>query len=430
MRRRRGGVRLTARGRAVLIIGLIGVVVAYATRVDVILFAAVMLIAAPVLALLAASHRRPRLAVHRTIGVDRAMAGHPVPVSLTVANRSLRAVGAATWLDEWRWISPAGVLARGPRGESEHAELPRLRGRWGDVHSSIDVGWEFEPPLRGTLEIGPVRVTVGDPFGLARATVVVGELTEVTVVPAIVALGDDTVALRRAEGVSQRAERRIAAGDHELTTRAYRPGDALRRVHWRASAHHGELMVRQEEQRSAAEATILLETRRRTYPDVQGVQAHESDSFEWAVSFVASLAVHLQSLGVRVSILETGTPQLQERAGASLDGLARVTLTSIERPRGLTLVPAGRQASSRLGTVYAVLGGGGVFAATAGFDLETATALANGRAPYDTAVAFVPASTPDSVYDRLVSAGWRCVPVTPDTGLADAWLAAGEVVDS
>src|SRR5690606_998963 len=129
----------------------------------------------------------------------------------------------------------------------------------------------------------------------------VGSATELAVLPEIVALTEPALALRRAEGEAHRADHRALGGDHELTTRPYRSGDALRRVHWRASAHHGELMVRQEEQRSAAEASILLETRTSQRADVETGAGHaESDGFEWAVSMVASLAVHLGETGFRV----------------------------------------------------------------------------------------------------------------------------------
>jgi len=79
-------------------------------------------------------------------------------------------------------------------------------------------------------------------------------------------------------------------------------------VHWRASAHHGDLMVRQEEQRSHSEASILLDTRRSGYRDANSLHplaAAESDRFEWAVGFAASLVVHLQHSGFLVHMHES-----------------------------------------------------------------------------------------------------------------------------
>ncbi|MEJ1229582.1 MAG: DUF58 domain-containing protein [Galbitalea sp.] len=83
-------------------------------------------------------------------------------------------------------------------------------------------------------------------------------------------------------------------------TREYRTGDALRRVHWRASARHGELMVRQEEQRSYPEARIILDTRTDGYGGtISSFEFHDSGFtwFEWAITMVASIGVHLHPLG-------------------------------------------------------------------------------------------------------------------------------------
>src|SRR3712207_7749235 len=49
-------------------------------------------------------------------------------------------------------------------------------------------------------------------------------------------------------------------------TRAYRHGDDLRKVHWRATARTGELMVRLEERPWRAEATPFLDTPARGHP--------------------------------------------------------------------------------------------------------------------------------------------------------------------
>ena len=49
-------------------------------------------------------------------------------------------------------------------------------------------------------------------------------------------------------------------------TREYRHGDPMRRVHWAATARHGELMVRQEESVTTPEATIILDQRLAAFP--------------------------------------------------------------------------------------------------------------------------------------------------------------------
>ena len=80
--------------------------------------------------------------------------------------------------------------------------------------------------------------------------------------------------------------------------RAYRDGDDMRRVHWRATAHHGELMVRREEQPWQSRATLLLDTR-------TGAHAGQDpdSSLEYAVSAAASIGVHLADRGYAVRLV-------------------------------------------------------------------------------------------------------------------------------
>jgi len=49
------------------------------------------------------------------------------------------------------------------------------------------------------------------------------------------------------------------------SVREHRHGDDLRKVHWRATARSGELMVRLEERPWRAQATLLLDTRTRAH---------------------------------------------------------------------------------------------------------------------------------------------------------------------
>jgi uncharacterized protein (DUF58 family) len=75
-----------------------------------------------------------------------------------------------------------------------------------------------------------------------------------------------------------------------VAVRSYRDGDDLRRIHWPATAHRSELMVRQEDHPARRRAVIVLDSR---------AAGHRGDgargSFEWAVTAAASIASHLSA---------------------------------------------------------------------------------------------------------------------------------------
>src|SRR5260370_18530755 len=107
-------------------------------------------------------------------------------------------------------------------------------------------GWS-ESRVLGPLHRGPVgvrglAVETGDPLGFFthRGKGSDSELT--LVLPRFKALADRPHARDLEASV---AAPRSASAPEMFGVREYRPGDPLRRIHWRSSARHGELIVRE-----------------------------------------------------------------------------------------------------------------------------------------------------------------------------------------
>jgi len=135
--------------------------------------------------------------------------------------------------------------ARGPARISGSVAGTDLSAATGRVPKD---GWS-ELRALGALRRGPVgvrglAVETGDPLGFFthRSKGNDSELT--LVLPRFKALADRPHAREMEASV---AAPRAGSGTEMFGVREYRPGDPLRRIHWRSSARHGELIVREFE---------------------------------------------------------------------------------------------------------------------------------------------------------------------------------------
>lgn len=404
-------VGLDSRGRALLTIGIIALVSAYIFRRSELLYVGSLLIGLPVVALVTLRFRRRRLGVSRRFHPAIAEAGRPVTVKVAVRNLGSTRTGEALWRDVWPW-PPFGTAPTRLRA------LARRVGVTGTA--STNVSYVLEPPRRGVFDIGPFVVEVSDPFRVTWGEVTLGGKQSLIVTPRVADLPITSLSIAAQDG-SDRAQRRLhGGGGDDVMTREYRHGDPMRRVHWKASARQGELMVRLEEQRSHAQARVVVDTRRDGYRDAgsASVSEPESDSFEWAVAFTASLCFHLQRSGFTVEVIETGYPQIvqPDHHERFLGSLAQLELVDGPNRQGfLSLPPAvGRS----LGSVFAIV---------ADAQSHTLQRLTAQRAQFDTALAFVINPHNELVLGQLRDAGWMCVIVQPTDDLADVWRTAAEL---
>jgi uncharacterized protein (DUF58 family) len=151
--------------------------------------------------------------------------------------------------------------------------------------------YAFVPRARGALPFSGVRVATRFPFGLFSKAMWVELAQEPIVYPAL-----DPVDVRLGRASEPRAAERAGgsggAAAESASLREYAPGDAFRRIHWRASLRQGELLVREPEQDRRGDLTVRLATR----------GAAEGDAFEREVRRAASeVAAHL-AVGQRVAL--------------------------------------------------------------------------------------------------------------------------------
>lgn len=412
---------LTQRGRIFITLAVVAFIAAYATANQELLLAGCLLACLLIASAVIVRVRRLRLGAVRSFSPRIVEAGGSTTVTIRVHNQRAAASSEATWQDRLPW---APWL-------SDDGRLPPLAPagvRFSKRGNGAEVSYVVRPPRRGIVEIGPLEVSQGDPFGIVRGDASLAGTDRLIVTPRLVELHDSGLTIAAGEGSARLVQRSSSGNDDDLMTREYRRGDALRRVHWRASARHGELMVRQEEQRSRPEVRIILDTRRGGYSDYlysSDNTAPESETFEWAVSMVASIGTHLHRSGFLVDIIETAHPQITPfEAGNQRAVRDEGFLASLA---GIRLVDSASVAG-RLPTIAETsTGGGPVFAIVGSPDHETVEWLARQRRPLERATVILPAWAV-AANDDLTRAGWHCVRVGETDDAASIWASLGALV--
>ncbi len=126
--------------------------------------------------------------------------------------------------------------------------------------------YRFPTDRRGRFEIGPLRATLTDPFGLASSSRRMLGTEQVIVYPRV----HDIVAPPDVGGLDLDRDHpavraRVETSGDFMTLREYAPGDDLRHVHWRSTARRGHLMMRQNETRRRAPVLLMLDVRPATH---------------------------------------------------------------------------------------------------------------------------------------------------------------------
>ncbi|HEU4672222.1 MAG TPA: DUF58 domain-containing protein [Candidatus Limnocylindrales bacterium] len=229
-----------------------------------------------------------------------------------------------------------------------------LPGRALTLGSRAERSWLVRAPLvrRGHFRIEPLQIATGDPFGLFEASASVGQPVTLVVYPRLEPIPLWKLPPASIEGSRAAPERTLQTTPLATSVRPYAPGDAMNRIHWKTTARHGEIQVKEFDLEQTADAWIFLDLDR----SVAEGEGDES-SVETAVRAAAAIAdkaiaenraVGLTTNGHRAGILpaDRGSRQhlkiMQLLAAVEADGttpLSESLLAGLGRVRrGMTAV--------------------------------------------------------------------------------------------
>jgi Uncharacterized conserved protein (some members contain a von Willebrand factor type A (vWA) domain) len=298
----------------------------------------------PLLAVLFAARVRRVVVVTRMIDPPRLPVGGDAQVVLGLRGPTL--VGALRLID-------TVPDAAGP----DPAAPPRFTVHRLSSRGRAELRYPIRPALRGVHRIGPLTCTITDPLALAEFERDLAGATPVLALPRTVPLRGLPLALGAGEGTPGAALAHQGQGTSDVLVRPYRYGDELRRVHWRSTARHDELMVRLEERPWRGGMTVLLDRRDEAH---RGRGA--DSSLEYAVSLAASICAHLIGSGEPVTLVtEDGVEVLGAGRPPGEAGVGHVTaldplLDALASLRASARTDLVGPAFDRTGDVVAVLG--------------------------------------------------------------------------
>lgn len=366
----------------------------------------------PLLAAASVARTRFRLASDRVVEPARTPAGESAAVTVRLENVAHLPTGLLMVEDT---VPPA----LGPRPRFVLDRLAPLSVR--------SVTYTVHADRRGRYPIGPLSVRLTDPFGFCQLDRSFSGQRHLLVTPRVEPLPSVPLSGDWSGTGESRARSISAAGEDDVAVREYRHGDELRRVHWRATARSGSLMVRREEQPWESRATVILDDRQNAH-----VGESLSGSFERAVGVAASIGLHLSHRGYAIRLIADGH---ELTAKSAVDDAAS------SDPTGMLLDALAVAEPSRSASIYSLStsvrhGSDGLVVMVLGsLTVAEADQLARARHGMGTTVAVAldteswserSASTATSdAWALLRAGGWSVVPLRRGELLSDVWSHLG-----
>jgi uncharacterized protein (DUF58 family) len=332
--------RLTPRGRYLFWTVVALAIVGLDTRVTqvYVLFAAAMGLFAAACGFAALPPPRLRVAAHLP---ERATAGEPVALRVLVE-------GDGAWLGDvqvaWPVPPPLTGLLRFEPEASAHALAP---GRTAEARTTLT-------PLRRGRYVLPIPdVRRLDPLGLAATRRAAREERALVVYPRFYRLeGFDIPLGRRYQPGGIPLSSSLGDSLEFVGTREYRPGDALRAIHWRSFARRGAPVVKEFQEEYFCRVALILDTFVPARPSRE-----DEAGFEAGISALASVADHFSRSEHIVDILAAGPDVYEVSAGRSLAYLDNIldVLACLEPCREAPFATIGPHLFEKLARLTAVV---------------------------------------------------------------------------
>ena len=186
-----------------------------------------------------------RLHVNVKVEPDNPVAGDPLEFTVHLENHSFLPTSALTLAAD---LAPAA-------GEDLALDLSPLAPR-----GTLTVTSSLAASRRGAFTLPAPRVTLTDPFGIARRRRPVGGELIFTVLPRIAVLRNCVFFGGHGLGRLGRLRGALVHGSYDFRgVRPHQPGEPLSRIDWKSTAKTGVLMLREVDEPARNEVAIVVD---------------------------------------------------------------------------------------------------------------------------------------------------------------------------
>jgi uncharacterized protein (DUF58 family) len=175
---------------------------------------------------------------------------------------------------------------------------------------------------RGRFTLGPMQLRSSDPFGIFENARAVEQVQHLVVWPQTVDLPTFAPPIGRLSGGDALRRRTHHVTTNVAGVREYHPGDSFNRIHWKTSARHNRLIVKEFELDPSADIWIFLDMDRHVHYGTPPAQVVETPLLpiwasshtmqiaptteEYTIVAAASIAKHFIQRGKSVGVITYG----------------------------------------------------------------------------------------------------------------------------
>ncbi len=257
------------------------------------LYSAVIVTGLLILSTAVASSSLVGLQIMRTVSSREIRLGESTEAWLTVHNRKGLPASWIFWKDHIdRALDVEGAACH-------FMSLPSMQKH--------DLKYRLHSTRRGFFRVGPTVLETSGPFGLIRRFLVGESVDFLTVLPHTVAIGKGLAQGQRPVHQVPRRKSLFEDPSRFMGLRAYRPGDSMRRIHWRASARSGVLQVKLFEPTVLAGVLLAVDMGLESYPESRSKKDSIDPLLEFVITAAASLGEYVLAGDQSVGLISNGT---------------------------------------------------------------------------------------------------------------------------